>query len=223
MALTASQVLTRAGDLIQDATNVRWSAAELLRWLNDGRREIAITRPDIYAVVAVVTLAAGTRQTVPTDSSRFLDAYRNMDATGQIPGRSVRLVKREHMDEYSPDWHSATAGVTQDFMFDERVPTAFFVYPPALAGAKLEIAYAQAPADVVEGDTLTQEGIYAGALVDYICYRAFLKDATHAGNAQRSASAYAQFAAAIGAGDGRDLTSSPNTSHTDGTPATSGG
>jgi hypothetical protein len=223
MPLTAANVLTRAADIIQDQTGVRWPEAELLRWLNDGRREICIARPDLYATISVVTLAAGTKQQIPADGARFLDAYRNMAADGIAPGDAVRPVEREILDAQLPAWHSAASGTTKHFMFDERVPRHFYVYPPAAANAKLEIAYSQTPTDLTSGDTLTQEDLYTGALVDYVCYRCFSKDATYAGNAGRAAAAYVQFKNAITEGDARDLSSSPNTARIDGVPPKSGG
>ena len=41
--------------------------------------------------------------------------------------------------------------------------------------------------------------IYANALMDYMLYRAFAKDADHPGNAERSGAHYAAFASAVGA------------------------
>jgi hypothetical protein len=222
--LTALNVITRAGDLLQDQTNVRWPEAELLRWLNDGRREIAIARPDLYAVVSVVSLAAGTKQSLPADGNRFIDAYRNMAPDGITSLNAVRPVEREILDAQNPAWHLDAAGATKHFMFDERVPRTFYVYPQAVANAKLEIAYSQTPTDIVSTSTeLTQEDIYSGALVDYVCYRAFSKDAEYAGNVQRAALAYQQFSNALGSGDARDLTTSPNTARIDGRPPKSGG
>lgn len=224
MPLTAANVLARASAIIQDQTNVRWPEAELLNWLNDGRREICIARPDLYATISVVSLAAGTKQQIPADGARFLDAYRNMAADGLAPGAAVRPTEREILDAQLPDWHTATAAITKHFMFDERVPRFFYVYPPAVANAKLEIAYSQTPTDITVTTTpLTQEDIYTGALVDYICYRCFNKDASYAGNISRAAAHYSQFQNAIGAGDARDLSSSPNTARIDGVPPKSGG
>lgn len=224
MPLTALEVLTRAGDIIQDQTNVRWPQLELLRWLNDGRREICIARPDLYAMVAVVSLSAGTKQQIPTDGARFLDAIRNMQADGITALAAVRPVQREILDAQTPNWHTDTAAVTKHFMYDERVPRVFYVWPPAIAAAKLEIAYSQTPTDITVTSTqLTQEDIYTGALVDYICYRAFSKDATYAGNIQRAAAAYMQFKNSITEGDARDLTSSPNLARIDGVTPQSGG
>lgn len=220
MPLTVADVLDRASVIIQDQSKVRWPQAELLKWLNDGRRELAIFRPDIYSTVAVVSLALGTRQDIPADGSRFLDAIRNMSSDGVTPLAAVRIIQREFLDALDPSWHTHAGGITQHFMLDERVPRTFFVYPPAIAAAKLEIAYAQSPADITDptGTTLTREDLYTNALIDYVLYRAFSKDATFAGNQQRAAAYYSQFSNAVGQGDARDMTASPNNARTDGTP-----
>lgn len=223
MALTAANVLQRASDIIQDQTNVRWPEAELLRYLNDGRREVAIVRPDLYAKTDVVTLAAGTRQSLPADGSRFIDATRNMGGTSPnfTPGRAVRIVEREILDAQKPDWHTeAGTGTIQHFMFDERNPKVFYVYPPALSTAKLEVTYSQSPVEITVTSTeLVNEDIYAGALVDYVCYRAFSKDSEYAGNAQRAVVHYQQFANSLGVGRKISIISSPNASNIGGMPA----
>lgn len=219
MALTAGEILTRASDIIQDQTSVRWPVPELLRYLNDGRREIAINRPDIYSTTAVVTLASGTKQDVPADGARFMDAVRNMSGTSPnfVAGRAVRIVEREILDAQKPDWHTeAGSAVIQHFMFDERNPRVFYVYPPS-SGAKLEIVYSQAPNEITSTSTeLVREDIYTGCLVDYICYRAFSKDSEYAGNAQRAVLHYQQFFNSLGVGRKVTLVASPNTANTGG-------
>lgn len=228
MPLTVSAVLDRAATIIQDQTNVRWPQTELLNYYNDARREIAIVRPDLYATTQVMPLEPGTKQTLPNGTvpaglpagSRFLDAIRNVAANDAI-GKAVRVVEREVLDAQKPDWH--TEGETTEikhFMFDERTPRVFFVYPPAASGHKLEIAYSQTPTDTVIGnintDTLDQEDIYAGAIVDYICYRAFSKDAEYAGNTARAGAHYTQFVQSLGAGTSTSMVVSPNTANVGG-------
>lgn len=216
MALTAANVITRAQDIIQDTTGVRWPEAELLRYLNDGRREICIVRPDLYATNAVQTLVAGTKQSIPADGSRFLDGIRNINAD-DTPARAVRIVEREILDAQLPDWHTAAAGTIKHFMFDERTPRVFYVYPQAAAGQKLEIAYARTPTEITNTATeLTNEDVYAGALTDYVCYRAFSKDAEYAGNGERAMAHYQMFLAPLGAGGRLNVVVSPNTSNVGG-------
>lgn len=223
MAQTPSELLIRAADILQDQTNVRWTQAELLRYLNDGRRELAIHRPDIYSSTAVLTLALGSKQSIPADGNRFLDAVRNVAANDAI-GRAVRIVEREILDAQKPDWHTETASTTlKHFMFDERSPKTFYVYPPAVAGHKLEIVYSKSPVEITEQQlssttVLENEDIYAGVLLDYILYRAFSKDAEYAGNIQRATIHYQMFANSLGIGNRKRIASSPNFANMDGTP-----
>ena len=58
--LTGANLITRVQDTLQDTTSVRWSEAELLRYLNDAQREVVNLRPDASALTANVQLSTGT-------------------------------------------------------------------------------------------------------------------------------------------------------------------
>ena len=216
MALTPNNLFQRVADILQDAGNVRWSSAELLRYLNDGRRELAIYRPDIYSETASLTLAAGTKQTIPSDGNKFMDAVRNIKSD-DTSGNAVRIIEREVLDSQQPDWHTTTSSITiQHFMFDERSPRTFYVYPPATgSGHKLEIVYGKSPVEITSSDldstsVLAKEDIYVGALTDYVLFKAFSKDSEYSGNIQRANAAYQLFAYAIGIGNRKLYVNSPN-------------
>jgi hypothetical protein len=53
-------------------------------------------------------------------------------------------------------------------------------------------------------------------MVDYLCYRAFSKDAEYAGNTGRAATHYAAFANALGIGNKVGMVVSPNTANVGG-------
>jgi hypothetical protein len=170
-----------------------------------------------------VELIQGSKQTIPPDGNRFLDAVRNVTVAGVV-GRAVRIVEREILDAQLPDWHTETSSTSlKHFMFDERSPKTFYVYPPAVAGHKLEIVYSKSPTDIASGDLnstsiLANEDIYSGVLLDYILYRAFSKDSEYAGNMQRAAVHYQMFANSLGIGNRRRISTSPNVANLDGTP-----
>ncbi len=216
MPITARAVIDRASRILFDAAQVRWPAEELLAWLNDGRREIAVARPDVYARTEAVSLLPGTRQLAL--GLRFFDAIRNVSATG-APGAPVRVIEREMLDVLDPLWHTRPAtGTIRHFAFDERSPRVYWVYPQAAAGMKLEISYSRSPEDMVIDAELAEEDIYAGALVDYVCYRAFLKDADYGGNLQRAMSAYGTFANVLGTGARATAVTTPNAFNRGGEP-----
>ena len=54
------------------------------------------------------------------------------------------------------------------------------------------------------------DDIYANALIDYVLYRSYMKDAEFAGNAQRANNHFQLFANSVGAGAQINLMASPN-------------
>lgn len=206
MPITAQSIIQRCVDALQDPTSIRWPVAEMVRYLNDGQREVVLHRPDAMRKSAAVTLVAGTRQTIPSDGLKLIDIVCNTGGTR----RAVRQVNREILDAQTPGWHGLT-GVTEilHFMFDARDPTAFYVYPPAATGgASVEMLYASSPADVSEPPqgsfytavtgNISVPDIYGNALHDYIMFRAYSKDSEYAGNAARAQAYYAIFANSLG-------------------------
>ena len=205
MAISAKLVLGQAVDVLQDQTSIRWPVPELVRWLNAGQREIMLHRPDAFNKTATMACAPGTKQALPADGVKLIEVQRN--ASGNR--RAVRLCNREILDAQVPNWHSVTGSAEiLHFMFDEREPRAFWVYPPAASGASLEINYSATPTDIAEPAAGSQvaavvgnisvDDVYANALLDYVLFRAYLKDSEYAGNAERAVAHYTAFATALG-------------------------
>jgi len=207
MPIPAQSIIRRCIETLQDNTSVRWPVNELVRYLNDGQREVVLHRPDAMVTSATVTCVPGTKQTLPANGAKLIEVVRNARAAGTK--RAVRMVNREILDAQTPGWH-AIAG-TDDvlhFMYDPRDPRVFYVYPPATAATQLDIVYAAYPADIAEPadgalftavtGNISLPDIYGNALQDYILYRAYSKDSEYAGNAQRAQAHYAAFANALG-------------------------
>lgn len=206
MAISAQSIIRRCVDTLQDTTSIRWPVNELVRYLNDGQREIVLHRPDAMRTNAAVTLVAGSRQTLPSGGTKLIEVVRNSGG-GK---RSVRQVNREILDAQSPGWHNLT-GVTEvlHFTYDPRDPTTFYVYPPAASsGASVDLVYAAMPTDITEpadgalytavSGNVSVPDIYGNVIQDYILYRAYTKDSTYAGNAARAQAHYTMFANALG-------------------------
>ena len=207
MALTAQSIVRRVVDTLQDTTSVRWPIAELVRYLNDGQREVILYRPDASIKNATVTCVVGPKQSLPADGAKLIDILRN-SATGSN-NSSVRLVPREILDTQIPNWYSITGNIsTVHYTYDPRDPKVFFVYPPALVTTKVDITYSAYPTDVTEpaagADYTDVTGnidlpdIYGNIVLDYILYRAYTKDSEYAGNAQRAQAHYQALGNALG-------------------------
>lgn len=208
MPMTAQSALQRVIDTLLDAGHTRWVIPELVRYLNDGQREIVVYRPDATSTTASVALVAGARQALPANGIKLMEVVRNTSGAH----KPVRMTDRKMLDVISPGW-TALAGVTEivHAMYDPLEPRAFYVYPPAAAsGASLEITYSASPVDVatpaagntavladVQGNVSVQD-IYVNPLVDYTLYRAFAKDAEFAGQSARASAHFGAFAQSLG-------------------------
>ena len=216
--MLVSAIVNRATALLQDATNVRWPEAELVNWLNDGQREIVLIRPDASVTNAPMILTANsTRQTLPAAGIRLLDVVRNMGIDGLTPGNVVRLVTREVLDAQIPTWHvDAGQAAIKHFCNDPRDPKHFYVYPRphATTVVQVEVLYSSAPADcalpsVTPTAVITLDDVYGNALLDYVLYRAYIKDAEYAANVQRAEGHYGSFAASLGIKLKTDMATAP--------------
>jgi|TARA_B110000438_G_scaffold10199_1_gene10349 hypothetical protein len=219
MTVTVQSVVDRAQTVLQDTTGVRWPVvAELVLWVNDAQREIALLKPDASAVNATVTLATGTKQAIPSAGNRLLGVVRNMSAaSGGTGKRAVRLVDRAVLDSQTPDWHDPTVtgsaahtAVVKHFIYDETNPRNFYVYPGVAGNAYLEIVYSSNPATVAQSGNLSIPDIFANAIMNYVLYMAYMKDAEFAGNSQRAGTHFQIFTASVTGKAQIDTISNPN-------------
>jgi hypothetical protein len=207
MSTVASTLIDLAEAILVDSTNIRWSAASHLAWLNAGQREAAIVKPDVCVQTKSVPLAAGARQllgslTGTTDATMLLQVHCNMGTTpGTTAGEAIQIISREQLDAVAPGWRAETAtAAVESYSYDPRNPLQFYVYPPNLGTGFVELSYSAVPAAVATaGDNITINDLYAYCLVDYMLYRAFSMDAEHAANAARAVAHYQAFLSALGA------------------------
>lgn len=229
MSVTVQSVIDRVQTTLQDTTGVRWPVvSELVLWVNDAQREVALLKPDASAKNETVTLVTGTKQSIPTGGNRLLRAVRNMSAASNGTGkRSVRLVSREVLDAQTPDWHDPTVSgdaahtnIVKHYIYDEANPRNFYVYPGVSGSAFLEIIYSANPSTVAQSGNLDIPDIYANAVMNYVLYMAYMKDAEYAGNSQRAANHYQLFTASVTGKGQVDALTTPNLEAAQTTPMT---
>lgn len=217
--MLASDIISRAGILLHDTSNARWTTSELLKWISDGQRVIALVRPDSSAANTVLTLVAGTKQTLPTEAMRLLDVVRNITAAG-APDRAVRMVERETLDAQDLFWHTrASTGKVANFTYDNRDPANFYVYPQATAGMKLEVIYSKAPTEVTTASqALELNDLYAEPLLNYVMFRAYSKDSEFAANQSIAQGYLTIFTTMLGIKTSKDFAFSPEANKPGGAP-----
>lgn len=200
--ISGADVLARCMRNLNDPHNVRWRVDELLDWLNDAQREIGILKPDALTTVVNHSLTPSTTlQSLPTNGLRLVDITRNLGNDGGTPGAPIRIVAREELDQYVPDWHSSTPATSvKHYTYDARSPKSFYVYPRPASAIVVEMHAQVTPTDVtvqgVNGATgssvISLDDIYVTAMVDYVMFRALSKntDAKNDGEAMRGYQAF---------------------------------
>ena len=204
MAIKARSIIQRVVETLQDPTSIRWPVPELVRYMNDGQREIKLHRPDTVRQTGDIALVSGSRQTLPANADKLIEIWHN-----KASKRAVQMVDRRILDDQTPGWHALPGSADiLHYTYDPRVPTEFFVYPPALGGNTLVGAFSVNPTDITEpadgslytaviGDIQIIDSL-ANALQQYILARSFMKDSEYAGNAARAQAHYQMFADAMG-------------------------
>ena len=219
--LQAQHILSRVRNVLQDNTGVRWTDGELFDYLSDAQREIANLRPDATAVHSNVLLVGGTEQTIPTDGLRLIQVIRNMSgtATDATGARAITKINIGVLNSEEPSWHdpnvtgkAAHSTVVKHFMFDPRDPRKFFVYPGVSGSVYVELVYSKNPTSIsASTDLIQMDDIFANALMNFVLYRAFLKDAEYAANTERAGSHYQLFTQSLAIGQESTVVNAPVT------------
>lgn len=217
MAITAADVMQRATVILQDDGAVRWPATELLKWLNDGQREIALIKPTAVTDTVEIELDTGSRQELAGSHLSLIRVHRNLanrdaDVGGRTGGRAIRAIERSVLDNQLPGWsdpsvlpHSATV---DHIVYDDTNPREFFVVPGNDGTGVIEATVALIPDDIAEPSNPLQiesytaalaiPEIWRGALTDYVLYRAYSKDSQSPNAGNRAVMHYQQFQQALG-------------------------
>ena len=222
--LTGANIINRVQDTLQDTTSVRWPEAELLRYINDAQREIINFRPESSSTHQNVQLATGTEQTLPSGGLRLIKVVRGMSATAAnaTGKRAIRIVDVDILNTQEPDWHNPSVSgdaahgtIPKHYIFDEDDPRKYYVYPGVAGTAFIEIVFSASPSDLANSSaTISVDDIFGNAIIDFVLYRCYMKDAEYAGNAQRAQSHYALWGASVGQGGQAQDLLSPNVPNT---------
>ena len=205
MTIKAKHILQRVVRELNDETSVRWTTPELVRYFNDGQRDIVTHRPDATNTRINHPLVAGAKQTLPPQGTKLIDI--NANTTGNKA--AVTRVESKILDAQIRNWRNLPGKLeVLHYTYDIRQPLVFEVYPPAIEGAILDIEISASPADIAEpaeGSTFNDvagdfamSDLFSNALQNYILYRCYRKDTEYTANPQRAATFYAAYANDLG-------------------------
>jgi hypothetical protein len=211
----ASVVLKRASGLLFDEDFARWSLLELADWLDEGVKALVSVKPSASSHQVELSLVRGTKQTLPSGSRivQLLDILRNAGGSNGSAGRAIRPTTRSELDSNEPRWHDAACvpfrREVRQYVHDPALPDEFYVYPGNDGTGRVLAAVSVLPESVVsrlkdDPNVLTTWNIeigvseqYDSALLDYVLYRANLKEDTAAAPA-RATLHYQAFAGFLG-------------------------
>lgn len=218
MPITVQSIIQRVVVELNDETSTRWTVPELVRYFNDGQRDIASNRPDIFLKRVKHQLTAGARQTIPQDGSKVISILANSEGSKG----AISLVSSALLDAQARNWRSgAGSDDIQHYTYDPREPTVFEVYPPALSTAKVELEYSALPVDVAEPPegslytavtgTFGMGDLFANAMQNYILFRCYSKDTEFSVTPQRAQFFYQAYGSDLGIELRGTVATAPNT------------
>jgi len=208
MPITAKSIIQRVVETANDKTSVHWSVNELVRYLNDGMREIAMLRPEAFSVTKTFVAAAGAAQTLTAGGIKLIDVPHN--GTSAAPGTAIHKCEKRELDNVNSAWLTKTAvAAAVNWAPNETDPKKFWLYPPMIASSNVTIVSCDEPTDVNEATDYTTfadlpttalpiQVQHANALGDYILFRQYSKDSSDAGNMARAGNHLTLFGNALG-------------------------
>lgn len=173
--MTPATVIVEVRKLLQDTlAPFRYSDSDLLGYVNQVVKRVALIRPDLFTIIGDVSLAANqVLQNLPAGAHRLVEIYNVKD------GNAVTEVEREVLERAYPVWHTDPPGIPVNFMRHPRNPIKFFIYPRPAAGTIVVAEYSLQPSTYASGDTLPLPDIYFSTMVDGAVFLASSIDDEH--------------------------------------------
>lgn len=201
------EVATRtADDVIKDITRqfgdeseVQIDSADIIRWINNGQREIVTNNTEINAVKAVTDIVAN------QDSYPILTdpAFKDLLTIRSIryKEKKLRSITFQEAEEFMVT-STENAGGEPELWYTYTGNIHLYPIPESPVEAGLSIFFTKAPARVTSSsDTLSIPDSYYNALVDYCLSKAYELDE----NANMSQLKTAQFEKSINVQQNRTL------------------
>lgn len=225
MTILVSSIIARARNQVVDNDTVqRWTDAEFMQHISDAMRTISTIDPSTSNKVVSVKLVIGTRQKLPADGNMLLTVTRNMGIDGLTPGRAIRVIRRDIIDDQNSNWHTdASVLAVYNYIYDPLDAKAFSVYPPSNGQGYIEINYQYTPGEIVTvNDPIPLPDAYSVAITDYVLMRAHQKDADFAAGREKADMYMASFKMFVQGADSADLENNPNLQTTPFNPSVKG-
>lgn len=205
--MLVSELLNRASIELTDTQRIYWGLDDLLSYYNSAISAIASARPDIFIKTQPFACAAGTRQTAPAGTIKLIDVERN-----SLTGKTIRYVSRADLESLIPSWASSAGGTEAELYIHEPTNiTTFWLYPGVKAGTSVDLVLSILPTPVTKsevgsGASTQIDDRYITPCLDWIMYRAFMRDSEVTANASRGQIHFQSFTHAMSVSTETDTT-----------------
>jgi hypothetical protein len=205
MALNPQSIIDDVQIDLQDTAGATWDDADMVRYINQALRQLALARPDAFSETKVVTLAAGTKQAVPAGDYMLLDCVRNMGADGATPGYPITWASREDLDAFRT-WHKGSGkSYVEHYHYDPKVDRlVYYVYPfkKSTSTVQIEIVVSASYTKVTTANQATDldhplDDRYEQPIKDWMMRCAYLKE-TSVASTQKAKEFQMSFYTALG-------------------------
>lgn len=200
MSLKLKDFLELVSIQLYDDANTNWSEPELLSWLEEGIGSLAAFRPDLFTQTQTIPLQSGALQQTPSTAVRVVRVLGTKETSGG-PTRGLTRFNIRSMNAARPDWELDPPGRARQFALVADADV-FYLYPPQPAQAHHAVVemvvVPKVPRAADAGFATAELDIdqrFHRALVDYVLYRTYSKDADVAGQGQRALAHYQAFEA----------------------------
>ena len=174
--MTPASVISDVRRLIQDTREpVRYSDTELLGYVNQTLKRMAMLRPDLFIVTGTITVVPNqNRQLIPSNASRLVEIFSNVN------GNAIEEVNRDVFDRAYPNWPLDPPGSPTKYIRHTRNPKAFFLYPAPQASFQLMADYVVSPPNYTLLQTIQNPSAeYYPVIVDGTVFLAESTDNEH--------------------------------------------
>ena len=207
--ITFLYVVGIVAEILQDESDSSaergWTEETLLDYVNLTQRRIVSLAPQANPITAIMKLASGTKQSIPSGGIALINVIRNIDTNGITPGMAITPSLKNIIAFYDLNWSIATP-VQQiyNYMPSTADKTIFYNYPPSDGTGYVQLEFSQVPPIInyeEDGDwenaLIGVKEQYIDALINGMLALAYKKDSDYPGNAERDATYEAAFINAI--------------------------
>lgn len=209
--LVAGDLVKKCSITLKDPEFVRWSEAELLAYLDEAQKEIA-RNPGANTKSVLLSLIEGTKQALPDDTYILVSIVRNW--VDDEPRNPVRITTRALLDAFEPEWHvTPRQQLVENYVYDDRTPRTFFVYPPNDGTGQVELLYSGIPPRITSvEDVLELRDEFETPLMMFMLYRAYTVDSDYSAGLGLASQFYSSYTASLNTALNAVGASTPNAS-----------